>query len=440
VVSQSQTLNVWMNGLHIGRLTKSTAGALTYSYVPEWLATDGARPISLSMPLRHQAYSGEVVYNFFDNLLPDNREILDRIQARFKATTSHPFDLLAAIGMDCVGAIQTVSENESPRDVKRIEGTALTDAQIVGILKNYRTAPLGMNQEEDQDFRISIAGTQEKTALLWHDNSWRRPIGTTPTTHILKLPIGKIEHSGMDLSESCENEWLCLKIAEAFGLPVCQAEISVFEDAKALVVKRFDRRPGDEWIIRLPQEDLCQALGVSPNLKYENDGGPGIQSIMKFLLQSRDAKHDRELFFKSQVLFWLLAAIDGHAKNFSVFIEPEGRYRLTPLYDIISAYPLMANRQLEANKIKMAMALYGKNRHYHWHSIQPRHFQSTAKHSGFNLKTANKLTDQILDTVDDAISNVMSSLPDNIPNQIADSIFTGMRKQRNRFNRQGTSD
>ncbi len=435
MVNTSQSLSIWMNGLHIGRLSKSYSGAVEFRYKADWLNTAGSRPISLSMPLRHQPYSGEQVYNYFDNLLPDNREIRDRIQARFKAPSSHPFDLLSAIGMDCVGAIQILAENEAPKDVRSINGIPLTEVQIANTLKNYRSAPLGMNQEDDHDFRISLAGAQEKTALLRYNNTWYRPIGTTPTTHILKLPIGHIEHSNMDLSESCENEWLCLKLAAAFGLPVCQSEIIEFEDTKALVVERFDRRFGDNWIMRLPQEDLCQALGISPNLKYESDDGPGINAIMKILLQSHHSKQDRETFFKSQVLFWLMAAIDGHAKNYSLFIEPEGRFRLTPLYDIMSAYPLMANRQLEPQKIKMAMALSGKNRHYHWHKILPRHFISSAKISGFSMKTAKNIIKQVLESVDEAVESVRADIPEGFPEQIANSIFNGILKQRDHFGR-----
>lgn len=437
MVGKTQNLGVWMNGIHVGSLVKSASGALEFIYTPEWLTTDGARPISLSMPLQHRAYSGEVVYNYFDNLLPDNNKIRDRIQARFKAPTSHPFDLLAAIGMDCVGAVQIVPEEESPDDVRKIEGVKLSDVQIAQLLKKYRTAPLGMAEDDGEDFRISIAGAQQKTALLWKGNAWHRPIGTTPTTHIFKLPIGKIEHSGMDLSESCENEWLCLKIAEAFGLPVCRAEVSEFDGMKALVVERFDRRQGDGWIMRLPQEDMCQALGVSPNIKYENDGGPGIESIMRFLLQSRESKHDRELFFKAQVLFWLLAAIDGHAKNFSIFIEPEGRYRMTPLYDIMSAYPLLVDRQLEAKKIKMAMALSGKNRDCHWSNIQSRHFISTARQVGFNEKTAQTIVRDMMAAVDDVIKLAEVQIPDDFPEAIAAPILAGIRKQRDRYSRSG---
>ncbi len=437
MVNKDQALGVWMNGIQVGSLTQSTSGALAFVYVPEWLETDGARPISLSMPLRYQAYTGELPYNFFDNLLPDNKQIRDRIQARFKAATSHPFDLLSVIGMDCVGAVQIVPEDESPQKIRSIEGELLNDKQIAKILRNYRAAPLGM-AEEDEAFRISIAGAQEKTALLCQNNVWYRPIGATPTTHIFKLPIGKIEYSGMDLSESCENEWLCLRIAHAFGLRVCLSEVAEFDGVKVLVVERFDRQYNDGWIMRLPQEDMCQALGVSANIKYENDGGPGIESIMRFLMQSRESKNDREQFFKSQVLFWLLAAIDGHAKNFSVFIESEGRYRMTPLYDIMSAHPMLGNRQLEAKKIKMAMALFGKNRHYHWHSIQPRHFISTAKKVGFNEKNARAIIADLMGMVDEVIAKVEASIPDGFPDAIAVSIFEGMKAQRDRCVRIGT--
>lgn len=433
MVSRDQYLGIWMNGFHVGGLTKRSTGALEFSYTSEWLETTGARPISLSMPLQHRLYAGELVYNYFDNLLPDNRQIRDRIQACFKVTTSHPFDLLAAIGMDCVGAVQLVAEGEEPHDVKRIEGVSLTESQIAQLLKNYQAAPLGMTEDEGEDFRISIAGAQEKTALLWEDEIWKRPVGTTPTTHIIKLPIGKIEHSGMDLSDSCENECLCLKIAEAFDLPVCHAKVEIFEDAKALVVERFDRRHADGWIMRLPQEDMCQALGLSPNIKYESDGGAGINAIMRFLRQSKESKHDREIFFKAQVLFWLLAAIDGHAKNFSIFIEPEGRYRMTPLYDIMSAHPLLMSRQLEVKKIKMAMALSGKNRHYHWDMMQPRHFMSTARQVDFNEKTARVIFDEMMEMVDEVIAVVESQLPADFPEEILATIIDGMRRQRDRF-------
>ena len=131
----------------------------------------------------------------------------------------------------------------------------------------------------DEDFRISVAGAQEKTALLWHEGRWLKPRGTTPTTHLLKTQMGTLPN-GLDLSLSVENEYYCLKLMGAFGLPVNAAEIQTFGRTKALVVERFDRRwTRDKRLLRLPQEDCCQALSVPPTRKYQSDGGPGIADI-----------------------------------------------------------------------------------------------------------------------------------------------------------------
>lgn len=179
--------------------------------------------------------------------------------------------------------------------------------------------------------------------------------------------------------------------------------------------------------MRLPQEDMCQALGVSPNLKYEADGGPGIEPIMRLLLESKQAEQDRDDFFRAQVLFWLLAAIDGHAKNFSVFLQPQGRFQLTPLYDILSAHPLVAKKQLQKQKLKMAMALRGKNTHTAWHMAQRRHFLSTAKAVQYSQKRAEAILDEMIGQVEVVISQVIRDLPAGFPEAISEPIFSGMR-------------
>ena len=184
-----------------------------------------------------------------------------------------------------------------------------------------------------------VAGAQEKTALLRHEGQWLLPHGSTPTTHIFKLPLGLVGHMQADMRTSVENEWMCSKIMEAYEIPIARCEIESFEDQKALVVERFDRTPSSDgsWIIRLPQEDMCQATGTSPLHKYQSDGGPGITQIMELLLGSDDAEQDRNNFFKTQIIFWVLAATDGHGKNFSIAHLPGGSYRATPIYDVLSA-------------------------------------------------------------------------------------------------------
>ena len=421
------SLFIYMNGYEVGEYIQHRSGAQKFIYCDDWLKNKSAVPLSLSLPLTDKIHKGDNVYNYFDNLLPDSLEIRQRIQSRFNAKTNRPFDLLAEIGMDCVGAIQLMSERAKV-NVKKIEGEALTESDIAKNLKNYKTLPLGMSR--DQEFRISIAGAQEKTALLWHNEQWQRPIGTTPTTHIFKLPIGKIEHAGIDLSDSVENEWLCLEILREFGLPVPAISIETFEDMKVLVVERFDRELSNDktWIIRHPQEDMCQANGIAPALKYENEGGPGIAQIMELLKSSTHPEEDRRQFMTMVFLFWLLGATDGHAKNFSIFLKQGGRFQLTPVYDVISAYPLAEKRQLEYRKLNMAMALHGKNTHYAWHEIMMRHWFAEAKKVNFPEAEMQSIIDQTINNVDSVISNVSSRLPDDFPSEIVEPIFNGINK------------
>ena len=235
----SPTLTVALNGLVVGQLEKRNG--MTFCYDESWLARPGARAISLSLPLQADRFEGDVVYNFFDNLLPDNERIRSRIQARFRTPTRQPFDLLSSIGSDCVGAIQLYPSGTFINPVTEIHADPLSETEIAALLRGYQNAPLGMEVESD-DFRISLAGAQEKTALLYYRQQWHRPRGSTPTSHIFKLPVGYIAANNIDLRESCENEWLCLQLARAFGFRVPDAEIAHFGNQKVLIVERFDRR------------------------------------------------------------------------------------------------------------------------------------------------------------------------------------------------------
>jgi len=429
---QGAELFVFMNGVKIGLLSYSAQGQLRFNYAAAWLDNPSGRAISLSMPLADQTYAGDIVENYFDNLLPDSLPIKNRIQKRFGARSNKVFDLLWHVGRDCVGAIQLTPE-DIMLDVKKIESEQVKDIEIAETLKGYQTMPLGMR--DDKEFRISIAGAQEKTAFLNLSGKWHRPLGTTPTSHIFKLPIGRIEHSGMDLSDSVENEWLCHTILKAYGIPVAHTEMMTFEGTKALVVERFDRRwaADQSWLMRLPQEDMCQALNTPPALKYESDGGPGIEQIMKLLLGSNNSLEDRKTFMTQVFLFWLLGAIDGHAKNFSIFLLPGGGFQLTPAYDVMSAYPLVAKGHLHQKEVRMAMSLRGKNRHYDWERMRPRHWLSTAKHCNFPAEEMTQIMNRVLGEMDQIIAQVETNLPKEFPEDISASIFDGMRKAKDRI-------
>lgn len=418
-------LSIYINGEKVGSLSFSPTGKMQLVYDPSWHGSENSRPLSLSLPLGHHPLHGTAVEHFFDNLLPDNDAIRKRIQTRFGAASDRCFDLLWHIGRDCVGAVQLLPETEEPPDIMTITSEPLTDAEIAETLRNYQAMPMGM--QKSSDFRISIAGAQEKTALLRQDNRWCRPHGVTPTTHIFKLPIGQTPR--IDLSDSVENEWLCHRILQEYGIPVASAEIRTFEDVKTLVVERFDRRLSKDgtWIIRLPMEDMCQALGVPPVFKYEEDGGPGIRGIMDLLLGSENAGTDRRLFMKAQLLFWLLGAIDGHAKNFSIYLLPRGAYRMTPLYDVMSAYPIVARKELHSKQMKMAMSVDGKNKHYYWNEIVKRHWSSMSRTARFPKEELDTIFRELVDPMEDVISRVASSLPAGFPSAVAEPVFDGMR-------------
>jgi len=429
---RSAMLRVLMNGVPVGSLHSTISGVLTFRYEHSWLDSDLRRPISLSLPLAGREYAGPIVDNYFDNLLPDSQPIRSRLQVRTKAESGRCFDLLARIGRDCVGALQLLPEGEQV-DIRTVQAQPLTDMEIAAILKNYQAMPLGVDL--DADFRISLAGAQEKTALLLHNGRWCRPAGATPTSHLFKLPIGEFARSGIDLSTSVENECLCHRILAGFGLPVAPAEMHTFGDQKALVVERFDRRWAEDgsWLMRLPQEDMCQALGISGNLKYEADGGLGMQKIMDILLGSLSSQEDRATFMKAQLLFWMLAAIDGHAKNFSIVHLAGGLYRLTPLYDVISVHPLVATRRIDRQKVSMAMAVHGKQSHYRWDMISRRHWLETARKCRFSPEDMELIIEECCDQAETVMEEVGRHLPPEFPEDMAAAIFAGLHAARDRL-------
>jgi serine/threonine-protein kinase HipA len=333
-IRKSGALGLWMNGQRVGAWVVSAQGEHQLHYDESWLASPLGRPLSLSLPLRPASvpYQGERVRNYFENLLPDNDHIRQRLARQF-STGTDAFRLLAEIGRDCVGALQILPDGETPPATEAVQSEPLSDAQVAEHLAGTLTTPAFT--QDDDSFRISIAGAQEKTALLWHLGNWCRPLGATPTTHIFKLPMGQMP-GGIDLSTSVENEWLSHRLLQAFDIPVASAEIVQFGEMKALCVERFDRRwLADGRLLRLPQEDFAQVFGVPPDSKYESQGGPGIRPILDQLNGSRQATIDRRDFLPhAGPCFWMLGRHRWpRPRIFSVLHRAQGVfYRLTPTF------------------------------------------------------------------------------------------------------------
>lgn len=425
--SKARTLVVFMNSKPIGSLTRAASGAIAFSYDEAWLDWPGSMPVSISLPLTGEVFRGAPVINVFENLLPDAEQVRRHVAERLGAAGTDAFSLLSVAGRDCVGALQFMPEGEAPGPAGEVRGDVLTEAEIAALIRKLRVAPLGM-EREDEDFRISIAGAQDKTALLKIGGQWKRPGGTTATTHILKPAIGVL-HNGFDLADSVQNEFLCLKFCAALGLEVANASIDQFEDQLVLSVERFDRLwTEDRRLIRLPQEDFCQALSVPSTLKYQRDGGPGMLSILERLKESDRPVEDRRNFLKAQMVFWLIGATDGHAKNFSIAHRPAGGFKLTPLYDILSAQPLADAGTLRRNRFKMAMSLGAKN-HYRMDEIQRRHFRETADAAGMPVGTVDEIFGEFETTVPAALDQLASTADNIIPAGLVESLMEGVRSR-----------
>jgi len=430
--THSRALSVWANGERVGVWRLPARGPMEFAYDPAWVASPAGRPLSLSLPFTpgNLAQKGPRVLNYFDNLLPDSEAIRKRIAQRYQTETLDAFDLLQAIGRDCVGAVQLLAEDDVPQGVEQIEGTPLTDGEIETMLARAVGNPALGAPDQTDEFRISLAGAQEKTALLWHDGKWQRPHGATPTTHIFKLPLGLVGNKLADLSTSVENEWLCLRILHAYGLPVASTEIMTFGKQRVLSVERFDRQmhSSGQWLLRLPQEDFCQVYGVPSHRKYENEGGPGVLDLARILQQSVEARQDIETLMASQILFWMLAAPDGHAKNFSIRLLAGGHYRLTPLYDVMSIWPVEGSgpNQWSWFKARLAMGMWSRSKHDAFRDVQRRHFNTMALKCSYGAD-AEPLIQRLIEQTPGVIERVSAELPEGFPAKVAERIFKGLK-------------
>jgi serine/threonine-protein kinase HipA len=338
-----------LGGEIAGTVTRLSNGKLTFRYDEAYVATGGAAtPISVSMPTHISAHTDSQIAPWLWGLLPDNDAVLNRWAREFHVSAGSAFALLSTpVGEDCPGAVQLVppdrlSTMEKP-NLADVEW--LSEAQIARRLRDLKrdsTAWLGA----DHAGRFSLAGAQAKTALLRDGGRWGDPQGATATSHILKPAIEGLDNHDL-------NEHLCLSAMRAAGLFAVRSSIERFEDQSAIVVARYDRRLQDGRQIRVHQEDMCQALGVHPVRKYQNEGGPGPRDVAALLRRAMTRLKAREAtlsFLDALVWNWVIAGTDAHAKNYSILLRGQ-QVRLAPFYDVASALPYA----IPERKMRLAM-------------------------------------------------------------------------------------
>ncbi len=337
----------------VGRVQKDARGRLRLFYDDEWRKAADAYPLSLSMPLGSKEYSRSIIEAFLWGLLPDNEHVLARWGSKFQVSPRNVFALVSHVGEDCAGAVQFVTPErlDAIRGGKEDKVDWLDEADVAKRLKTLREDHAAWRLPRDTG-QFSLAGAQPKTALLWQNNKWGVPSGRIPTTHILKPPTGQFDGHA-------ENEHICLMLARGLGLPTAQSRVMRFKDEIAIVIERYDRQQVGNDIIRVHQEDICQARAIMPTKKYQNEGGPSALDIVELLrTYSTDREADLQTFIAAVGFNWIIGGTDAHAKNFSLLLSGR-RIRLAPLYDIASILPY---DEFDLRKVKLAMKIGGEYR------------------------------------------------------------------------------
>jgi serine/threonine-protein kinase HipA len=338
-----------LDGKEVGRVRTDTRGRLTFVYDSTWRQAPDAYPLSLSMPLAAEEHGPTTVQPFLWGLLPDNEQVLDRWAKKFQVSPRNVFALISHVGEDCAGAIQFITPErlEALRSGDEDNVEWLDEPAVAKRLRTLREDHAAWRLPRDTG-QFSLAGAQPKTALLLQKNRWGIPSGRIPTTHILKPPTGHFDGHA-------ENEHICLMLAGHLGLPVADTKVMRFKKEVAIVIERYDRLSSGNDVIRVHQEDICQALGVLPTRKYQNEGGPTPSDIVELLrTYSTDRVDDVETFIDALGFNWLIAGTDAHAKNYSLLLGSGPNIRLAPLYDIASILPY---DDIDMRKIRLAMKI-----------------------------------------------------------------------------------
>lgn len=393
----SDSLAVVMNGRLAGTLTRLRGGQLRFEYDDPYRTGEDPVPLSISMPTQVRTHADRTVSPWLWGLLPDNEAVLRRWGRQFHTSASSPFSLLGTpVGEDCAGAVGFVRFDKLGAHLDRAGAVSwLTEGDVAQRLRDLRadaTAWLGRSFTG----QFSLAGAQAKTALVFERGRWGVPSGAVPTSHILKPAVAGLDDHDL-------NEHLCLDAARRAGLLVARTRVAEFEDESAIVVDRYDRVRVAGDVVRVHQEDICQALGRPPDQKYQSDGGPSPREIIDLFRRSmapRDTADATSRFIDALVWNWLIAGTDAHAKNYSLLIGGQD-VRLAPLYDVASALPY----DVHERRLKFAMKLGGRYEVFPFRNPWP----ATAKDMGVDADGVGERVAELTAHAPDAFASAAAA-------------------------------
>lgn len=426
--SAAPRLAALLGGAVVGWVYETGNGRLAFRYEPAWQADPDAYPLSWSMPLGAQEHGDRATRAYLWGLLPDNDAVLSAWARQFGTSPLRVVDLLAHVGEDCPGAVQLARPERvdalvgvATDDDERTSVAWLTDDEVAARLQALRVNP-GLGRVVGDQGQFSLPGAQPKTALYESANGrWGVPVGRMPTNRILKPPV-------LDLAALEYNEYLCLATANALGLVAAVARVETFGAGTpvaddAIVLERYDRRRVGGRLVRVHQEDCCQALAVLPGRKYEAQGGPGVAAIVAMLrAASSRPEVDVTRFLDAVALNWLIAGTDAHAKNYAVLHAAGRQLRLAPLYDLISLLPYPD--RLAAGRHELAMAIGGE---YRVTAIDAAHWRRQAAELRVSADGLIARVADLADSLPAALDRVVASAAPGPVRDVLDGLAAPIR-------------
>jgi serine/threonine-protein kinase HipA len=385
------SLAVFLHEDAVGRLDRLPQGRLRFTYLPSWVEAKG-RPLSLSLPVRAEPFEDDECGPFFTGLLPEG-DFLRAVARAFAVSADNPFSVLAEIGGECAGAVAVGPLGSDAPGTSAPEPQWLPDPELASLLDQMPKRPLVLLERVEEDgIRISLAGAHDKTGVLCRDAEIGLTAGLPPSTHILKLPIARVD-------EPIANEAYCMTLATAAGLETAPVEPRRVGDHEFLLVRRYDRADG----ARIHQEDFCQALRVSPDEKYEGEGGPDVADCAALLRRASAAPAlDLRGFLDCLFFNFLIGNHDAHGKNFSLILDGPDGVRLAPFYDLLST------AVFEGTRRKLAMRLGGESRPRY---LRRRHLDRLAGDLGVTDAFLNRAVGRVVDAARGSRVAARESLP-----------------------------
>ncbi|ARN85090.1 type II toxin-antitoxin system HipA family toxin [Candidatus Nucleicultrix amoebiphila] len=386
----AKSLDVYLEDKFVGNLIQDNHGQMLFSYAEIWLENPNAIPLSQSLPLRKDRFSPKECRGFFAGILPE-QSMRKTVATILGISSENDFSMLERIGGECAGAVVFIPSGEKLQTSFNYQ--EINEQELAKILRELPHRPL---MAGEQDIRLSLAGVQDKVAVRILNDKISIPHGIAPSTHILKPAIERFEGTVF-------NEALCMGLADAIGLSTAKIEIGRAEDIDYLIVERYDRmmlriNPELIQLIRLHQEDFCQALGIVPEKKYQSEEGPSLKQCFEILRKVSSAPViDLQRLLDAVIFNFLVGNHDAHGKNFSLLYNlTTSNTRLAPLYDILSTdyYPTLSK--------KMAMKIGDE---YLSEKIQPKHFEELAEEAGLSKPFVKR-------RVPDLAQMILSKLPE----------------------------